>query len=119
MASYSLAFCGTHPYFRAKEQSLLSRGFLCPAVWHDLHVLAADPKAAVLHAVGFKSKRIEIVNAGVVLVIVDHQNTGIPVLLTAFIPSNPTFPAGLIRAVAGKVDVSHLVDLDARLRGEV
>jgi len=118
MASSSLAFCGTHPYFRAKEQCLLARGFLCPEVWHDWHVIAADPKATALHAAGFKSKRTEIVKTGIVLVIVDHQNTGIPVLLTAFIPSNPTFPAGLIRAAAANVDVSNLVDLDARLRGE-
>lgn len=118
MASPTLAFCGVHPFYLAKAECLLARGFLCPEVWHNLHLLASDPKATVLHTAGFKSKRAEIVQDGIVLVIVDHQNTGIPILLTAFIPSNPTFPAGLIRAAATKVDVANLVDLDARLRGE-
>jgi hypothetical protein len=118
MASSSIAFCGPHPYFRAKENSLSSRGILCPEVWHDLHVIAADSKATVLPLAGFNSKRVEIVRDGIVLVIADYQNSGLPVLLTAFIPQNPTYPAGIIKAVARKVDVSNLVDLDARLRGE-
>ena len=118
MASYSLAFCGTHPYFRSKEQTLLARGFLCPEVWHGLHVIAADPRAAVLPVAGFNSKRVEIVQGGIVLVIADYQNSGWPVLLTAFIPQNPTYAAGIIKTAATKVDVSTLVDLDARLRGE-
>ena len=119
MAPTSIAFCGAHPYFKAKERCLSYRGFLVPEIWHDLHLIAADRKATVLPVAGFNSKRVEIVQGGIVLVIADHLNTGIPVLLTAFIPSNPAYPGGLIRAVAGKVDLSHLVDLDARLRGEV
>jgi len=118
MASPYIAFCGTHPYFRAKEQCLTVRGFLFPEVWHYLHLLAEDSKATVLPVAGFNSKRVEIVQDGIVLVIADFQNTGLPVLLTAFLPQSPAYPAGFIKTAATKVDVSNLVDLDARLRGE-
>jgi hypothetical protein len=119
MAPSPIAFCGAHPYFRAKEQCLSSRGFLFPEVWHDLHLIAADRKATVLPVAGFNSKRVEIVQGGVVLIIADYRNSGWPVLLTAFVPQNSTYAAGIIKTAATKVDVSTLVDLDARLRGDV
>ena len=118
MAYATLAFCGTHPYFRGKELCLSARGFLVTEVWHDLHLIAADSKATVLPAAGFNSKRVEIVKDGIVLVLADYQSTGLPVLLTAFIPQNPTYPAGIIKTAARKVDLSNMVDLDARLRGD-
>jgi hypothetical protein len=113
----SLAWCGAHPFLPAKEICLQKRGFLNPRTWHELHVLACDPRATVNAVAGFRSTRVEIVNAGIVIVLIDHWNQGIPVILTAFIPSEPIHTAGFVKVAAGKVDFGQLVDLDARLWG--
>jgi hypothetical protein len=63
------------------------------------------------------SQRAEIVIDGVVIVVVDHCNRGLPIILTAFVPSDPVYAAGAVIAAASRVDESKLVDLDARLRG--
>lgn len=118
MASSTLAFCGAHPYFLAKEDCLSSRGFLNPRTWHEIHLLASDPRATAINLSGYSSRRVEIVSQGVVIVLVDHLDRGMPIVLTAFVPKSPAYPAGIIKAAACKVDVSNLVDLDARLRGE-
>ena len=118
MASQSLAFCGTHPYLPNKEETLRRRGLLLPDVWHAVHLLACDLKATVMHVSGCHSRRVEIVNGGVVIIVADHLGCGLPVVLTAFVPDDPVFPAGGVKAAAGRVDVSKLVPLDARLWGE-
>ncbi len=113
-----LGWSGNHPFFLSKEETLRSRGLLRPDIWHDVHLLACDRKATVMHVAGFRSRRVEIMNQGVVIVVADHSGCGVPVILTAFIPGDPVFPAGVIKDAARRVDVTQLVNLDARLRSE-
>lgn len=116
MAS-SISWCGPHPFVSAKADCLRARGFLRPDVWHAVHVLACAPHATVTNVSRSASQRAEIVIDGVVIVVVDHCNRGLPIILTAFVTSDPVYAAGAVMAAASRVDESKLVDLDARLRG--
>jgi hypothetical protein len=113
-----ISWCGSHPFLTTKEDCLRRRGFLRPDVWHAVHVLACAPQATVTIVPGFTSKRVEIVIDGVVIVVVDHCNRGMPIILTAFLPADPVFATGAVMLAASRVDATKLVDLDARLRGE-
>jgi hypothetical protein len=112
-----LGWCGSHPFILPKRACLQSRGFLNPATWHELHLLACDPKAVVSRVSGHASQRAEVSSNGVITVIVDHLNTGLAVILTAFVPANPQFPAGTVKMAASKIDPATVVDLNDRLWG--
>lgn len=113
----SVRWCGTRPYLLSKETCLENRGFLVPPVMDGLYILAADPRATVSRVAGFGSHRLEVVSNGVIVVLGDFANIGLPILITAYVSGDPQFPAGAVLAAAAKVDIASLVDLDERLRG--
>jgi len=112
-----LNWCGTNPYVPAKQTGLEKRGLLRPDVWAAVYLLATDPSAAVNRVCTSGDRRMEVISRGVTVIVVDYCSTGVPVVLTAYVAGDPTYPAGAILSAAGAVDHRNTVDLDERLRG--
>jgi len=112
-----LSWCGSHPFVTSKTECLQRRGLLRPDVWHQLHVLATEPAASATALAGYPSRRMEVVNKGVVMILTDHLSCGLPVLLTAFIPHDPRYGAGHIAVAASKIREADCVSLRDRLWG--
>lgn len=113
-----VSWCGPFPYFTSKERCLRERGFLHPRVLGALHLIACDPMAYVEREAGYPHDRVAISRDSVTVVVSDHCGMGMPVILTAFVAGNPTYPAVVVMNVASRVNFTDLIALDERLRGE-